>query len=206
MSWRAHLAVVGAELRIDHRVAAGDLDLHVVDDGVHLRDGVALGLKLLAGELERHLARRVELARDELQLHQQARRAAGVVVALLARARAHDVRHQEADLGRGEELTRALARAFRELAQQVLVGAAEEVGLHVGQAQPIARIGEGLDDTAQLRRVDVALAVPLGGEVDDVDDAGKRRVVLDDGAHRLGQVLADILGRVLWPLSSSGQS
>ena len=173
---------------------------------VHLRDGVALGLKLLASELQRHLARRVELARDELQLHQQARRTAGVVVALLARPWAHDMRHQEADLGRREELARALARAFGEFAQEVLIGAAQEVRLHVGKPQAIAGIGEGLDDDAQLRRIDVALAIPLGGEVDDVDHAGKLRVLFHDRAHRLSQMLADILRPRARPFSSFGHS
>ncbi len=115
-------------------------------------------------------------------------------MAILAGAGPHDMRHQEADLGRGEELARALARAFRELAQQIFVGAPEEIGLHIGKAQAIARIGERLDHEAQLRRVDVALAVSLGGEIDDIDHAGERGVLLDDGAHRLGQVLADVLG------------
>ena len=135
---------------------------------------------------------RIELAGDELQLDQQPARAAGVVVAGLARLRPQDAGHQEADLGRREELARALARALGELPQQVLVGAPEEVGLHVGQAQAVARVGEGLDDAAQLGRVDVALAVALGGEVDDVDDARQRRVVAHDRAHRLGEVLADV--------------
>ena len=120
--------------------------VHVVDDAVHLRDGVALGLEFLAGQLERHLARRVEFAGDKLELHQQARRAAGVVVAVLAGPRPHDVRHEEADLGRREEFAGALARAFRELPQQVFVGAAEEIRLHVGKAEAVAGIGEGLDD------------------------------------------------------------
>ena len=173
--------------------------VHVVDDAVHLRDGVALGLEFLAGELERYLAGRIEFAGHELKLHEQTRRAAGVVVAFLARPRAHDVRHQETDLGRREEFTGALARAFGKLPQQVFVGAAEEIRLHVGEAEPVARIGEGLDDGAQLGRVDVALAVALGGEVHHVDDAGERRVLLDDGANRLGQVLAD----VLWAVSPS---
>ena len=177
-----------------------------MDDRVHLRDGVALGLKLLAVELERHLAGRIEFARDELQLDQQPGRAAGVVVAVLARPRAHDVRHEEADLGRREELARALARAFGEFPEQVFVGAAEEVGLHVGEAEPVARVGEGLDDTAQLGRVDVPLAVALGGEVDDVDDARQRRVVPHDGADGLGQVLADVLRRRGAASSSSGHS
>jgi hypothetical protein len=42
---RAHLAFICAELWIDHRIATGDFDLHVVDDAVHLRNGVAFGLK-----------------------------------------------------------------------------------------------------------------------------------------------------------------
>ena len=54
--------------------------------------------------------------------------------------------HQEADLGGGEELAGTLAGAFRKLAQQVLVGAAQEVGLHVGEAEAVAGVGEGFDD------------------------------------------------------------
>ena len=113
----------------------------------------------------------------------------------LAGPRAQDVRHQEAHFGRREELAGALAGALGELAQQVFVGAPQKVGLHVGQAQPVARVGEGLDHAAQLGRVDVALAVALGGEVHHVDDAGQRRVVLDDRAHGFGQMVADILRR-----------
>ena len=111
----------------------------------------------------------------------------------LARPGAQDTGHEEADLGRREELTGALARTLSELPQQVLVGAAEEVRLDVGQAEAVARVGEGLDHPAQLGRVDVALAVALSCEVDHVDDARQARVVADDGTHRLGQVLPDVL-------------
>lgn len=38
----------------------------------------------------------------------------------------------------------ALALAFRELAQQVLVGTTQEVGLDVTEAEPVARIRERL--------------------------------------------------------------
>ena len=69
--------------------------------------------------------------------------------------------HEETDLGRGEVLARALAGTLGEFAQQVLVGAAQEVGLHVSEAQPVAGIGEGLDDGGEARRVKVALAVAL---------------------------------------------
>ena len=116
---------------------------------VHLRDGVALGLKLLASEFQRHLAGRVEFARDELEFHRKPGRAAGVVMAILARPWSHDMRHQEADLGRREKLARALSRAFREFAEQVLVGAAQKIGLHIGKAKAIARIGEGLDNAGE---------------------------------------------------------
>ena len=67
-------------------------------------------------------------------------------MAFLAGPRAHDVRHQETDFGRREELAGALARSFGELAQQVFVGAAEEIGLHIGKAEAVARIGKRLDD------------------------------------------------------------
>ena len=73
------------KLWVDHRVATGQLDLHVVDDAVHLCDRVALGLQLLPGEFQRNLAGGVQLASDELQLHEQSRRAAGVVVAVFTR-------------------------------------------------------------------------------------------------------------------------
>ena len=185
----------------------GDLYLHVVDDGVHVSNGVALGLQLLPAQLERHPAGGIELAGDELELDQQPGRAAGIVVTILAGPGAHDVGHQEADLGRGEELARALAGTFRELAQQVLVGAAEEVGLYIGKAQPVAGIGEGFDHGGELGRVDVALAVALRREIDQVDDARERGVF---AARRPGQPWSGVPrclgGRVLRPWSSTGQS
>ena len=59
-SWVLDLAGCGLELGVDHGVATGDFDVHVVDDGVHMRDGVALGLQFLAVELERDAAGGVE--------------------------------------------------------------------------------------------------------------------------------------------------
>ena len=115
--------------------------------------------------------------------------------------RAHEVGHQEADLGGGEELAGALAGAFRELAQQVLVGAAQEVGLHVGEAEAVAGVGEGFDDGGEPSRVDVALAVAFGGEVHHVDHAGQRWVVTDDGADGPGQVLANVVRAGAVPLA-----
>ena len=119
-------------------------------------------------------------------------RAAGVVVARLAGPGAHDVSHEKADLGGSEELARALAGALGELSEQVLVGSAQEVGLHVGEAQAVAGVGEGLDDGGESGGVEVALAVALGRKVHEVYDAGERGVVAHDGAHGPSQVLPDV--------------
>ena len=140
MSWVADAAGGVLELGVEHRVAALDLYFHVVDDGVHVGRCVALGLQLLSVELQRDAAGGIELPGGELELDQQPRRPAGEVVTILAGPRPHDMRHQESDLGRREELAGAAARAFGELPEQVFVGAAQEVGLHVGQAEPVARV------------------------------------------------------------------
>ncbi len=172
---KAPSAVLNLGLSIE--LPRDDLGLHVVDDGIHPGDGVALALQFLAVELQRHAAQGIELAADELELDEQAGRAAGIVVAFLAGPRAQDARHQEADLARGEEFAGALARAFGELAQQIFVAAAEEIGLDVDEAEAVARIGEDFDDALQGGVADFALAVVLGGEIDDVEHAFERRVV-----------------------------
>ena len=76
---------------------------------------------------------------------------------------------RKADLGRREELARALAGTFSELSQQKLVGSAKEIRLHIGHPDPIARIGEGLYHGSKSRRIDVAFAIAFGCEVDLVD-------------------------------------
>jgi hypothetical protein len=53
-------------------------------------------------------------------------------------------------------------------------------------------------------RIHLPLAIALGREVHHVDDAGKIRVLFDDGAYRLGQMLANILwGLALRPLDGA---
>jgi len=126
-------AVRRLELGINHGVAARHLDRHVVNDRVHFRHGVAFGRQFLAIKLERHSAGGIEFARHQLQLDQQPGGAAGVVVAILPRLGAHDMRHEEADLRRREELPGALPRALGELAQQIFVGTAQKIWLHVGE-------------------------------------------------------------------------
>ena len=112
------------ELGVDHRVATLYPNVHVVDDRVHVGNGIAVGLQFLAMEPEGHAADGVGLSCDELELDEQPCRAAGVVVALFARLGTHQVCHKDADLGGGEELTCALPRSLGKLAEQVLVGAA----------------------------------------------------------------------------------
>ena len=96
------------ELGVDHRVATFYPNIHVVDDGVHVGYGIAFGLQFLAIEPEGHAADGIGFSRDELELDKQTCRAAGVVVALFTRLGPHQVRHQEANLGGGEVLARAL--------------------------------------------------------------------------------------------------
>src|SRR6185312_831592 len=165
--------VAVAVLGVAHGVAAQYLTLHVVDDAVHAGDRVAGAGEFLAVELERDLAERVEPAAHQLQFDQQAEAAAGVVVSLLAGARAQDFGHQETDFARSEELARALALAFGELAQQVLVAAAEEIRLHVVQAEPVTRVAEGFDDALERLVRHLALAVAGFVEIHGVDDAGQ---------------------------------
>ena len=96
------------------------------------------------------------------------------------------------DFGGGEEFARALAGAFGEFAEQVLVGAAQEVGLHVGEAQAVAGIREGLDNGGEAGWVEVTHAVTLGCEIHEVNDTREGGVEADDGAYGVGQALADV--------------
>src|SRR5688572_20056039 len=65
-------------------------------------------------------------------------RAAARVVDAYARLGVHDQGHHLGDLGRGEVLAGGLAAAaLGELADEVLVTAADDVGFHVLQAQPL---------------------------------------------------------------------
>ena len=165
-----------------------------MDNGVHVRDGIAFGLQFLTVELERYAAGGIEFTGDDLELDEQAGRATGVVVAVFSWLRSHDVGHQESDFGRGEELARALARPFCKLAQEVFVGATEEVGLDIGEAEPVTGIGEGLNHGGEFGRIDVALAVALGCKIHKVDDAREREVLFDDGPHSPGQMFTHVLG------------
>ena len=86
MSWPDIRPAASLNLGLIIGVAALDAHVHVVDDGVHVGDGVAVCLQLLPIEPEGDAAGGIGLAGDELQFDEQPRRAAGVVVARLVRA------------------------------------------------------------------------------------------------------------------------
>jgi hypothetical protein len=153
-----------------------------VDDAVHAGYRVAGAGELLAVELQRNLAERIEAPAYQLQLDQQTEAAAGIVVGFFAGARTQDLCHQETDFAGSEELTRALTLPFGELAQQVFVAAAEEIRFDVVQAETVARIGEGLDDALERLVGNLALAVTRLVEVDGVDDASGFPAADKDGA------------------------
>jgi hypothetical protein len=179
-------------------VGQGDLGLHVVDDGVHARHGELLGADVLAEEPERSdlgrqahgavLPHAVLFDQAQVRLDQEASRAAARIVDRLPGRGVEDARHERGHLRRREELARRGTRALRELAQQVLVGAAEEVWLHVVEAEAV--LIEDADQRRQPVVVEDALAGGGGVEVGDVDDARQPRVFPGDGANGVGQVLA----------------
>ena len=106
-----------------------------------------------------------------------------------------DLGHEEADLGGGEKLARALAGALGEFAQEVFVAASEEVGLDVFQAEAVAGIGEDFDDAAQGGVADLAFAAGADVvEVHLVDDAEELGVLAGDGAGGGGDVFAEAGG------------
>ena len=102
--------------------------------------------------------------------------------------------HDGADLGRGVELAGALAAALGELADEVFVALADDVGLDV--VEPEALGADGLDEVGEAVVVEVALAVGGGVEVDAVDDALQERVFPGDGPHVGGDAFADLVGEL----------
>ncbi len=138
-------------------------------------------------------AGRVFLHRD-LALDEQAAGAAAGVVDLHARLGREHARHDGADLGRGVELAGALAAALGELADEVFVALADDVGLDV--VEPEALGADGLDEVGEAVVVEVALAVGGGVEVDAVDDALQQRVFPGDGPHVGGDAFADLVGEL----------
>ena len=134
---------------VAHGVAQANVGLHVVDHRIHARHGEGGRVDFLAKELKRRMMGRqpavavlflsMGLQQAEVTLDEQPARSAARVVDGHARLGLQDAGHEHGHLARGVELARALALALGELAQQVLVGAAQDVGFHITQAQAMAR-------------------------------------------------------------------
>ena len=134
------------------------------------------------------------LLHRDLALDEQAAGAAAGVVDFHAGLGGEDPGHNDADLGRGVELAGALAAALGELADEVFVALADDVGLDV--VEPEALGADGLDEVGEAVVVEVALAVGGGVEVDAVDDALQERVFPGDGPHVGGDAFADLVGEL----------
>ena len=92
------------------------------------------------------------------------------------------------------ELAGARAAALGELADEVFVAAADDVGLDVVEAQRFA-----LMRSMRLERRSSSrsrYAVSGGVEVDAVDDSLEQRILLGDGTQVGGQLLADLVGEL----------
>ena len=129
----------------------------------------------------------------QLRLDAQAKGAGGRVVEIVTRLRVEDVANQMAHVGGREELAGAAA-PLGKLADEVLVGAAQEVGLHVVEAQ--ALFAEDVDQARQGVVVEQALVALGGVEVAAVDDADQVLVLAGDGAQVIGQQRAQAGGLV----------
>lgn len=189
----AEFAAFVPELGVLEGVADLDLALHVVDDHVHVGHGPGLGGVFLAEQFERggFCACGCLLHRD-LAFHEEAAGTAGGVVDFHARLGLEHARHEGADLWRGVEFPGALAAPLGELADEVFVALADDVGLDV--IEPEALGADGLDEVGEAVIAEVALAVSRGVEVHAVDDALQERVFSGDGPHVGGDALADLIG------------
>lgn len=191
----AQFALLGAEFRVLEGIADLDLAFHVVDDHVHVGHGPGLGDVFLAEELERcRLLALGGLLHGDFAFHQQAAGTAGRVINFHTGLGLQHARHDGADFGRGVELAGALAAALGELADQVFVALADDVGLDV--LKPEALGADGLDEIREAIVIKVTLTVGGGVEVNAVDDALQQRVFPCDGPHAGGDTLADLVGEL----------
>lgn len=174
-----------------------------MDDHVHVGHGPGLGREFLAEQFQGRKLRWVLIGalfafcaflHDDLAFHEETAGAAGGVVDFHAGLGLEDAGHDGADLGRGVELAGALAAALGELADEVFVALADDVGLDV--VEPEALGADGLDEVGEAVVVEVALTVGGGVEVNTVDDALQERVFPGDGPHVGGDAFADLVGEL----------
>ena len=166
-----------------------------MDDHVHVGHGPGLGDVFLAEELQGGgLFCPSFLLHGDLEFDEQAAGTAGGIIDRHAGLGSEHARHDGADLGWGVELPGALAAALGELADEVFVALADDVGLDV--FKPEALGADGLDEVGEAVVVEVALAVGGGVEVHAVDDALQERVFPGNGPHLGGDAFADLVGEL----------
>ena len=172
------------------RVLAHDLEvLDAVEHEVHAGDGRGREVLLLAVDLAEEGARVAAGALHVLdRAEQHAARAAGRVVDALALLGVEDVDHHPHDAARRVELARLLALGdVGELADQVLVGVAEDVGVDRRVAERDLR--EPFDEVLQDLVGEHLAVAPVGGAEDPVERVGVGAL---DLAHGVGKSGADV--------------
>ena len=125
-----------------------------------------------------------------MALDQQSRRSAARVINGHARLGVEDNRHEHGHLAGCVELARALALALGELPQQVLVGPADDVGLHVVEAESIIGVVQDLHQRSEPPVIDDPLPGRRDVEVGDVDHAREPGVLPGDRPDRVRQQFA----------------
>ena len=174
-----------------------------VEEQVHLRDGPDAAVVLLAeqGEVPGVAAVLLDVLLGE---DEHAARARARVVDAHALTGLDQADHH-ADDGAGRvELAALLAGRVGELADQVLVGGAQQVGeLEVLVAQPV--LGEVDDQVPELLVRDRGLA-DLAGEVDVLDDAFEGGVGLLQRRERFVEPVADVVVDLVAEVSPSAPS
>ena len=127
-----------------------------------------------------------------MALDQKPCRAAAGIVDLHARLRFQDASYEDCDFPRRVKLPGCLSLALGEFSQQVLVGPAEYVRLHVLQAKPVA--AQGLDQGGKAPLIHDGLTGSGFVEVLDVYDALELGVLPGHGPDGVGEVLSQARG------------
>ena len=201
-----HDAIEGAEFAapvpefgVLEGVADLDLALHVVDDHVHVGHGPGIGDVFLAVELERcRLFRLGPVFHGDFELYEEAPGTTAGIVDGHAGLGLKHAGHDGSDFGRSVELAGALAATLGELANQILVALADDIGLDVVKPQTLG--ADRFDQIGKRIVIQVALAVGGGIEIHPVDNALQGRVLPGDGPH----VSSDLFPNPVGDLADDG--
>ena len=88
-----------------------------------------------------------------------------------------------------------MASAFCEFPDEVLVAAPDDVGLNIAEAESL--LADPFDQVGEAVVIDVANTVRCCVEIDAVDDALQKRVLIGDCAKVRRQFLAEVLQIIL---------